>query len=174
MLKNLVIFMVLSLVSSLYAKEPFLAILKTVVSNDTQTFTLQKATFTCRPYGVVTLEELFERAKSDSECHDAIAKYYKKNVEQNYFSQMLLHPMQRYHIEMRESRCILYASGQMTLAELLLKNGLAILKPFFKDDAFRFIYRRAQQIAKEEKRGMYKDAIVSKCITELYKEKETE
>lgn len=174
MFKNFLIFFIFISFSSLDAKEPFLAILKSVPSNDTQIFTLQKATFTCQPYGVVTLEELYARAGENSQCYEAIIKFYKKNAKLQYYSEDIFHTMQRYHVQMKENRCIIYASGQITLAELLLKNGLAILKPFFKDDEFRFVYRRAQQIAREEKRGMYKDAIVSKCITELYKEKEAE
>lgn len=162
-----IVYVVLSL--SVDAKEPVLAILNKTVSNEVQMFGIGKYTFECKPYGLLTLEKLYNSSKSGSMCRDNIDKFYKKNPNLKYYADSLLEDRQQYHVEIRDSNCILYARGQMTLSELLLVKGLAILKPKFKDEEFDGYYTLAQRKAKVDKKGLWDEKIFSSCIEEVYK-----
>ena len=74
-----------------------------------------------------------------------------------------------YHIEFKNQECILYALGEKTLSELLLENGLAVCKPIFRDEEFKYLFYKAQLKAKTNKYGMWKENFINDCIAELYK-----
>ncbi|WP_294966854.1 hypothetical protein [Sulfurimonas sp.] len=170
MLKKINIFMFYILLSlSLDAKEPVLAILNNTVSNEVQNFTMGKYTFECRAYGLLTLEKLYNSSKVGSVCRNEIVKFYKKNPKLEYYADSLLENRQEYHVEIKNTQCILYARGQMTLSELLLVEGLAVLKPKFKDEEFESYFTLAQKRAKIDKKGLWGEKIFSSCIEELYK-----
>ena len=75
-----------------------------------------------------------------------------------------------YHIEFRESKCLIYAQGQKTLSEFLLEKGLAMNKPAFKDEEFRYSFEKAQANAKFLKLGMWNEPVEKECAKELSKE----
>lgn len=149
------------------AKEPTLAILKVVNSNSQQVFSIGQSTFICKAYGVVSVEELYQKAKDGSECKKSIEKFYRQNPKDIYFSESLLHLRQTYHVEFKNKECILYAKGLNSLCELLLSNGLAIMKTTFNDEEFSSSFTDAQVDAKENNMGMHKNKIKFKCIEEL-------
>ena len=149
------------------AKEPILAILQNIPNNQVQEFSLYNYSYECRPYGVVTIEELSYRDLKNSACSDAVKRYYRKNPVDRYFAQMNLHLQMHYHIELLPKRCILYAFGQKTYAEALLENGLAVVKPLFSDNRWKNRLNRAQLRAKIEKKGVWKSDILQACVGEL-------
>ncbi len=163
------IFIHISIVSSLDAKKPTLAILLNVISNDTQKFTMANYSFYCSPYGVVTLERLFNNSEKESICQQSILGFYKKNPTLKYFTDGILKVRQTYHLEFKDERCTLYAKGKMTLSELLLKKGLAVVKPDFKDDEFIYAYEKAEFKAKIDKDGLWSSNIMKNCTSELIK-----
>ncbi|EDZ61412.1 hypothetical protein CBGD1_2479 [Sulfurimonas gotlandica GD1] len=170
MLRKINIFIFYILLSlSLDAKEPVLAILNNTVSNEVQTFSIGSYTFECRPYGILSLEKLYETAKQGSICQNSIDEFYKKNPKLKYYADGLLEHKQQYHVEIKDSECILYAKGQMTLSELLLVEGLAIKKPMFKDEEFESYYTLAQRKAKIDRKGLWGENIFNSCIEEMYK-----
>jgi len=153
----------------LFAQEPTLAILKSVSSNTKQLFTMSNANFVCEAYGVIGIEKLAKNSKLNSSCKEKIENYYKKNPQEKYFSELRLHRMQRYHLNFKKKECVLFASGERTLGELLLRHGLAVLQANFKDEEYYGSYSLAQANAKIEKVGIYKSEIIRDCVAEIYK-----
>jgi len=155
-----------------YSKEPTLAILRSVYTNEFQRFSIGMHEFTCRPYGVVTLEELYHMEKIDATCKKSIVEYYIENPMDKYFSENLLKNRQVYHIEPISKRCVLYANGRATLSELLVKKGLAVVKPKLKDEEFLQLLTQTQNYAKDKEIGLFKDKALKRCIVGLYEEEE--
>ncbi len=154
----------------LNAKEPTLVILDAVLSNGVQKFTLGNYNFYSQPYGVLTLKNLYENASLNESCKRSLNDFYKKNPLLEHFSSEHLKAKQLYHIEFKGKGSVLYAIGEKTLAELLLKRGLAVVKPLFKDDEFIYTYNKAQLNAKMAKKGIWKESAIVQCINALYKE----
>ena len=152
-----------------YAKEPIVAILDNIPSNAYQEFHIKNYAFSCSTYGVVPIEKLYLNATLNSTCQKKISDFYKTDPNSKYFAQRVLKVQQQYHLEFKEGECTLYALGQKTFSELLLENGLAIIKPLFRDDEFKYLFNQAQKRAKANKKGMWKDNVIKSCIAELYK-----
>jgi len=151
------------------AKEPTLAILNNTISNAIQEFGIGDYSFECRSYGVLTLEKMYNTSKSGSRCQNSIDRLYRKNPKLKDYTHRLLEYKQTYHLEIKETECVLYAKGQVTLSELLLAEGLAIKKPMFKDEEFESYFNLAQRKAKIENKGLWAEKIFNSCIEELYK-----
>jgi len=159
----------INILSNLVAKEPLLAILDTIVSNETQIFSIKNFTLECKPYGVITLEKLYTSSQKNSICQKSIEKFYIKNPILQEFANRLLKSKQKYRIEVKNSTCIIYAKGEITFSELLLSAGLAIKQPIFKDEEFKSYYISAQRKAKIDKKGLWNENIFNDCIKEFYK-----
>jgi hypothetical protein len=155
--------------NNLSATEPVLATLNTIYSNEIQKFAIGNYTFDCRPYGVLTLENLYNTSEIDSSCRKSIDKFYTKNPILQQYVLRLLKYRQNYHLEIRNTECIIFANGEITLSELLLHKGLAVLKPTFKDEEFDNKYLSTQAKAKREKKGLWGENIYESCVAELYK-----
>ena len=169
MLKTINIFIInLFILTTLDAAEPRLATLNSVTSNELQIFQIRQNTYSCRPYGVVTLNKLHQNSNSDSMCKKSIEQFYIQNPDSQYLALNLLKIKQMYHLEFRENRCILFAKGEKSLSEILLERGVALLRPDFKDEVYGVLYKRAQDKAKFLKRGLWGENITKECIVELY------
>jgi len=152
-----------------YSKEPSLAILLNVNSNTTQQFNIGNYNFYCQPYGVVSLEKLYSNSTNGSICQKNIDMFYKKNPDLKYYSDTILHLKQRYHIDFKNGSCVLYAKGQLTLSEILIKKGLALVEPMFKDDEFISSFKKSELEAMLDKRGLWNSDIKKSCISEFIK-----
>jgi len=170
MLKKIQILLFLTILSfTLDAKEPLLGILTSVSSNDIQSFNISKYNLKCKTYGVLTLERLYDISKDNTVCREKIESIYAKYPDLKYFAQRLLKVQQRYHMVPKKiGECVLYAKGQITLSELLLAKGLAIVRPLFDDEEFRDDFNVAQRKARTEKRGLWKEEIFDICAAKLY------
>lgn len=153
-----------------YAKEPTMAILLDITTNSTQRFNIGQYNFYCTPYGVITLEKLYKNSKIDSKCKVSIESFYEKHPNLEYFTMKLLKVRQMYHLEFKNKECVIYAKGQKTLSEILLSEGLAVNKPMFKDEEFKFLFERAQINAKLLEKGIWGEKVLKDCIAELYKD----
>ena len=156
-------FLQVFMLAGVYAKEPTLGILQNVYSNTLQQLSLDNSYFYCKAYGVVSLEEIYANQQTDTGCKEAIKTLYIQEPLLQYFSAMLLKKKQRYHIELKQQGCLLYAKGQNTLSELLLKNGLALLRENFADREFDYAFYKAQRYAKSMKKGIWGDLFVAEC-----------
>lgn len=153
------------------AMEPTLGMLRAVQSNAVQKFSFVNTHFTCKAYGIISLEELYHNKETNDVCKSKIKRFYQKNPHLQYYSATLLDVKQLYHLKFRERKCIVYAQGEMTLSEILIKNGLALVKPMFMDKEFRYLYKKAQKNAKLNKKGIWGDETLSECIP-VFKEDE--
>jgi hypothetical protein len=152
----------------LLSQEPSIAILSKIYNNST--FLLQKGVkvYTCKVYGVVTLEDLFFRAKADNQCQKEIINLYEKRVNLKYFAFFRLKEEQSYHINDKNGRCIIYSKGETTYSEELLKKGLALIALHFKDEVFDYVFTQAQENAKIEKKGLWGTKIPIVCKSYYY------
>lgn len=154
---------------TLYAQPIHIAQLRAVDSNGMQKFTIGMNSFICEPYGTVTLEEILANNALIPVCKQKIENYLLVNPLKKYFIQMHLHLRQNYHVEFKDKRCIVYAYGQKTISEALLEEGLAVMKPNFNDDEFRYLFKKAQERAKNRKIGVWSDTTLQMCVSGLYK-----
>ena len=170
MLRITTIFIInILMLNSLHANEPTLATLESVTSNEVQKFRINQFTFYCKPYGVVSVEELYKNITLNATCKKSIEKFYIQNPQAKYFTHSLLKPKQMYHLEFKDQECILFAKGEKTLSELLLENGYGVLKPMFEDKEYKGYFTKSQNKAKLLKKGLWGTNIIRECIAELYK-----
>lgn len=155
--------------TSLHAKEPTLAQLQSIQSNGIQIFSIGQYNFQCKPYGVVTIEKLFENAALDSICKKSIQKFYIKYPLLKEYSRYTLKPKQLYHVEFKERDCLVYVHSEMSLSEVLLREGLAVIHPTLIDEEFMPDLTKSERIAKANKKGLWKEEIIRNCLIELYK-----
>ncbi|MEA3371472.1 MAG: thermonuclease family protein [Campylobacterota bacterium] len=168
-MRTLLLFLFLELFLTLKAQEPTLGQLVNVYSNQYQKFKIGNFSFTCKPYGVITLGMLQKQALLNSECKSAISEFYKRAPKGKYYAQRVLKVKQFYSLEFKESECLVYSNGQKTFSESLLEEGLALLEPKFKDNEFKASFYYAQENAKLNQNGVWKENILRKCVVELYK-----
>lgn len=155
--------------SFLDAQEPTLAKLESIYSNAQQEFSIGNYHFSCRPYGVVTIDELYARKDVTKTCKMKIKDFYVKNKEDLYYAQKIFDIGQLYHLEFKQGKCIVYAKGRNTYAELLLSEGLAVRTPHLKDRLFKGMFYKLQKEARYKQKGLWKDEIVKNCLGEIYK-----
>ncbi len=160
---------VLLLTQLLVAKEPTMALLINIESNDLQEFKVGNYSFQCKPYGVLGLDELYKESSFNSICKESIKKFYKKRKDLQYYTMSKLHVMQMYSIEFRGDRCIINAVGGKSLSELLLQEGLAVRQPFVKDEEYEYYFDKYQNEAKLAKKGVWKENITRECVANIYK-----
>ncbi len=162
------LFICFYIIISLDASELVLARLENTMSNEKQKFGIANYTFDCKVYGVLTLETLYNKSKKNSICQKSVDAFYKKYPIKKYFVDSTLKYKQLYHVEYKQKECVVYAYGQITLSELLLREGLAIKKPMFRDEEFEYYFSATQRKAKMQKKGLWNEGIFKSCVSELY------
>ncbi len=153
----------------LSAEEPIVAKYESAISNETQRFSIGTYSFLCKPYGVITLESLYSNPSTNSICKQNIQRFFIRNPLDVFFAQKYLFTEQYYHIVFKKEWCVVYLKGRTTLSELLLKHGLGIIQPNFRDKEFMSLFNGAQRSAKDLKIGLWRDNIVKNCLGEIYK-----
>ena len=167
LLKILILFILFY--QTLLAKEPFLATLIKVVSNDIQVFKYGNTQFSCLPYGIVAIDELYRKADDDSVCKTSIEKFYAKRQDYKYYISNKLHVNQSYSIVFKEdNRCIINIAGEKPLAEFLIEKGLAVKKPLFRDKEYSYYFLRAEQKAKVNRVGIWKENTTKDCVAYIF------
>lgn len=164
---SLLYFVLLS--SVVWASEPTIAILESVISNSEQKFRLGKAHFICEAYGIITPQKLSKTEELSESCKKSLESFYLKNPYKKHFSLLHLYEMQSYRVEFKEQKCLLYARGKSTLSEILLREGLALLELNFADKEYKNLYTYAQKNAQIKKRGIWGDNLRRDCLAEIYK-----
>ena len=102
-------------------------------------------------------------------CKQRIKEYFSANPKQRYFAESALHVRQNYHIEFKDSKCLLYAFGQKTLSEAMLERGLAVKQSNFEDDEFKYLFTKAQYSARIKNMGIWSDVNLQSCVLGIYK-----
>lgn len=155
---------------SIFANEPTMGMLQEIHSNTKQIFTIQNSRYRCDAYGVLEPAELLESEVMSGLCKEKIKTFYKANPYAKHFSDRKLYLFMTYHLEFVKEECLLFASGEVTLSELLLREGLAVLDPKLKDEEYTYLYKNAQKIARFERRGIWEEVRMEECLTPFFKE----
>lgn len=162
----IILFSILFFSLNLYANEQKIFLLDSIISNFDMKFKTSRYSFYCKPYAVLGIDDI---PIQDKECYKSVIDYYKVYPNDFYKTYKFLKVEQMYHIDFREQQCIIYVKGQKTLSEILLENGLAVLKPHFMDREFEARFKKAERLAKENKRGIYsQDIKLKQCIYKLH------
>lgn len=159
---------------TLLAKEPTMGILESISSNTKQTFLINNTRYRCDAYGVLDFDKLFNDSAISGVCKEKLKKFHAKNPHAKHFTQSKLYIFAMYHLEFVKERCLLYASGEITLSEMLLKEGFVVLEPAFEDEEYARLYKNAQNVARFEKRGIWEDEGMEECLAHLLKEEDEE
>ncbi|MEA1916316.1 MAG: hypothetical protein U9N42_02180 [Campylobacterota bacterium] len=149
----------------------YLFLLKKIYNNTYMKFKYKNTPYTCRPYAVVTLDEMEKSLVFNEVCQDAFKKYYINNPYAKSYAKLHLHLEQLYHLEPKKRRdCIMYSQGTRSYAESLLYEGLAVIKPSFRDELWKFRLNRAQLSAKDKREGVWGTTLLRECIAGIYAE----
>jgi hypothetical protein len=170
MYKKLYIFIFLLLqVQILPAKEPSMAFLVSIKSNGIQIYRKENYTFECSAYGVLSIDELYNDSLLNDVCKKNILKFYKKRPDLKKYIYSKLNVMQMYNVQIKKDGCIVNISGGKSLSEFLLDEGLAVVKPFTKDEEYDYYFKQSQLEAKIQKKGIWKENITKECVANIYK-----
>ena len=168
MCKLLNIFLLLFLLKyALYAEEPVLATLVKITSNEKQEFKIGTYNFTCTPYGIITIEELYRDAKSDSVCRKSIFKFYEQNPNLEYFAAKKLKALQSYSMVFIDGKCVISTAGEKSLSEFLLDEGLAIKIPNSLEKEYDSYFHKSELEAKVMKKGIWEGNLPKECISSI-------
>lgn len=157
------------LCSELFGQSHVIAKLISIPSNNLQIFSIEGKTFSCLPYGVITLGSMLQYKKINATCRKEMALFFAKNPEKTQFVARRLHVKSFYDLRYAKGECVIYASGQKSLSELLLENGLAILKANFQNEEFHALFLQSQRHAQENKLGVWSNNTLKICVLGLYK-----
>lgn len=153
-----------------FAKEPTMGILQELHSNTKQIFSIQNSTYKCDAYGVLEPMELLQSNVINTLCKKKIQKFYISNPHAANFSKGKLDLFMTYHLEFVKEECLLFASGELTLSELLLREGYSLLDPKLQDEEYLYLYKNAQKVARFEKRGIWGEESMEECLAPFLKE----
>ncbi|WP_304546300.1 hypothetical protein [Sulfurimonas microaerophilic] len=154
---------------TLDAKEPTMMMLKRAVNNSLQEFQIAPYySFVCRPYGVVTIDEVLNSKKIDKECKETLQKFYIQNPKLYHLNRRYLKRKSFYHVEYVDKSCIVYAKGEFTFSEILLQEGLALTKKSLQSEVFKARFESTQKSAETWKRGAFSDPKVLSCMKRYY------
>ena len=92
-----------------------------------------------------------------------------KILDLKYYTRSKLNLMQLYRIKFKDDRCLISVSGEKSLSEFLLEEGLAVRKPLLKDDEYEYYFFKSQLNAKMLRKGIWKENITRECISNIYK-----
>lgn len=150
---------------TLDAKEPVMLMLKNNISNGLQEFkVLPHYSFRCKPYGIVTLDELLNSKKLNKQCQKTLERFYVQHPDLYNLHSRYLHTRSFYHVEYEEKSCIIYAKGLLTYSEILLKNGVAYMKKDLKHKVLKPRFQLSQEGAQIGEKGIFSDPDVVNCI----------
>lgn len=155
--------------ATLEAKEPRMAILDSVYSNEIQKFTIKKNNFICQPYGVISLESLKKNSKSE-DCKKSIESFYINNPNLLYYADSLFRVKQMYHVRFKDLKCLISVESEVTLSEVLIREGIAFKSSQLEDKELNYLFETAQENAKYNKRGLWSSDIKKDCSASLGKE----
>ena len=160
---SIFIFLILCF-NALLAREPFLATLMKVSSNDIQIFKYGSIEFICTTYGAITIDEIYKYADKTSRCKKSIDLFYKKEKALRYYTNSKLKVYQLYSLIIKEDhRCLINISGEKTLSEFLIEEGLAVKQPDFNDKEYNYYFEMSEKKAKEGLAGIWANNIMKDC-----------
>ncbi len=155
--------------STVFAERSVRMTLNSILANDSLIFSLKRNHFNCYPYGVIVLEKFYRDDKVSLTCKKNYQQFQQKNPKLYFFAYYHFHVKQNYMVELKKEGCLVFSKGQKTYSEFLLEKGLAIIDPKIKNEKYKNYFFYAQQRAKRNKKGIWGDSAMQKCIAELLK-----
>jgi len=164
-------YLLILLTPLLFAKEPIIMKLSSIYANDIFLLNYKQSSYYCEPYGVISIAKIKTKKDINPTCKKAFEDFIVKNPKLNNFAKYHLHVEQYYRVDFKsQGKCLLFSKGKKTYSQDLLLNGLAILKPNFKDEEYRYIFLKSYKSAKMRKKGIWKVPTLRTCIAEMFKE----
>lgn len=105
-------------------------------------------------------------ALKSKECKNAIEIFDREHFQDKLFAKKHLYVQQSYHYEMVDKKCVLYANGNESYSEMLLRNGLALIDPGFNNSEWNRRLKRAQKGAEVQRAGLHATSIRNLCSEE--------
>jgi hypothetical protein len=150
---------------TLDAKEPTILMLKNSYSNSLQEFqTAPNYSFSCKPYGIRTFDEILSTNKSDKRCRQLLKTFYIKHPKLYSLHHRYLHRKSFYHVEYINNSCLVYAKGKTTFSEILLKEGMAFVDKSLENKILKPKFISLQNYAKDKKKGVFSDSELMNCV----------
>lgn len=160
-------FALLFIVYIVYAKaQGMVALLKGIENNHTLHMVYRQTAFVCKPYGIETLSELVMHTDLNSSCSAYLDSFRQTYPKEKFFAQMNLKVQQKYSVEGKDNRCVLYLSNDYSYSEALLEKGYAKM-PFEvkgKNPEMEYRFKKALKRAKTKKLGIWSDVNVRNCF----------
>jgi len=138
--------------------------LESVSDNRYMTLRYHDADLRCEPYGVRTLEEIAADTATSESCRRLIDRYSRQEPLAALFARRELKRGMMYRFETKEQGCVVFARGRVSYGEWLLSEGLAVIRPGFRDRLYEFRYKQAQTGARRLKKGIWKEPVWSDCV----------
>jgi hypothetical protein len=138
-----------------------------VKNNSLLYFSVNNKKHVCFPYGVLTFEMLLSKSDANGLCQKSLNQYFKIHPQDKFLARRYFHLQQYYSFKKYEDSCMIYAQGKKRYAQMLLERGLAIVPIDFDDKAVAFQYRRIENQAKKDKKGLWNDPVLQNCMMQL-------
>jgi len=166
--KSNIFFLVMLCSKLLFSKDTTLILLLNIESNDIQRYTFNNYSFNCSQYGIISIDEVYTETKNEN-CRRSIEEFYIKRPDLKYFAYKKLKVMQFYNTKFfKDGRCSISVSGEKTLSEFLLEEGLAKIRKDFKDRELQSYFYKAQYKAKYYKKGIWDKNNLKECSGEIF------
>ena len=163
------VFTLLLCISALYSHD-FITLMLKSKSGDHLQFKGVGYSLFCHPHGVFTISEFMHDPQVPSECKQELQKV-SKTIQRRYGTalQNRLHLEQRYHIRSKDGFCVIYFNDNKTYSQVMLEQGLGVIRKEFlsQDRWFQYRLKKAQNLAKREKRGIWSFPFVAECFEAL-------
>jgi len=134
---------------------------------DTLYFKRGSILFYCNPHGIYTITQFLNDETVDDECKNELLKHLK-SIQRKYGKNLnkRLHLEQTYHLRFIDNQCILFFNDNKTYSQILVENGLGIIKKGFQseDKWFEYQLNKAQELAQREKSGIWSNPFLAQCF----------
>lgn len=147
----------------LNAEAPYTVMLVGTPDNTVLFFKSGQSRYPCKPFGIRTLEEISRDRRTNTQCKKLFDEYAARHPKSRQYAASILKRFQFYRIEPVNERCILYAQGRLSYSEMLLHEGLAVIKRGEVRRELRRSFERAEAGARRERRGIWKEVLAAEC-----------
>lgn len=163
---KIILFSLFHLAATVLHADISVALLDRIESNEKMRMLYRNIPFSCEPFGIIGLEKMASQAPQPEACKQEIERYWRAHPSHRKHALIHLHPRQSYHFQLIQGGCVLYANGPESYSEMLLREGLAVRDPAFRNPEWDAKLQRAQTAAEKLKKGLYETSIKSLCIKE--------
>lgn len=141
-----------------------IGLLVSIDSNSQLNLLHRNTSVQCKPFGVITLDQMSINSVTPKECQEKVENFYRSYPHERDFAKENLHFQQSYHFELLNKDCIMYANATESYSEMLLRYGLAIRNPRFDNAEWNGKLKRAEESSMRKNSGLHNTEIKKFCI----------